>query len=371
MLGPIMAKRALRVDLKVMRTLLSTRLLPMATLQQLSVDGSLSGLDGCGALLGGCVVGLRDSSFWTPCIITGLGLELYGSAEELGEPKPMLAPKVQPSTLLAGAGFVALDKPAGLRTEDALRFLKERHPHSELVSRLDKGTSGCLVIGTSFAGAANLTRQFAEGAVAKTYLAIVWGEKQEETGQVHAPLALLDLGGGSRYRAYVAADGKPALTSFQVLARADGAMLLAVFPKTGRTHQIRCHLAHIGLPLIGDTKYGGRKVAWCHRLPLHCLRVIAKDASGGPLDVYSPVPTDFATMVAFAIGQTVPGAEWWHSVAACSVEVAGGLSRLSPGPQQARLGWLWRIEACCSATFSHFALLLRRRKRSLSRHRLA
>mmetsp|Transcript_4360 Transcript_4360/g.16448 ORF Transcript_4360/g.16448 Transcript_4360/m.16448 type:complete len:444 (+) Transcript_4360:902-2233(+) len=317
-LGPLMAKRVLRLDLDAMRTLLSTRLLPMASLQELSDRGALAGLEGCGGLLGGCVVGLHDGSFWTPCIVTGLGLELYGSAEELGDPRPALSPKICPTTLLEGSGFVTLDKPSGLRTEDALRFLQETHSQSELVSRLDRGTSGCLLVATGPGSAKVLTAQFAEGSVAKTYLALVWGELEDDEGHVALPLALSDSGGGSRYRAYVdEAEGKPALTAWRVLARAGGVSLLAVFPKTGRTHQIRCHMAHLGFPLVSDVKYNGHKATWCARLPLHCLRVRAVDETGQPLDVQSPLPQDLAAMLGRLTGQSGPQAAWREAIAAC------------------------------------------------------
>lgn len=59
------------------------------------------------------------------------------------------------------------------------------------------------------------------------------------------------------------------------------------------THQIRCHLAHLGHPLVGDTKYGGRMALWCDQLPLHCLLMVATDLSGKPLRCFAPVPPDF------------------------------------------------------------------------------
>merc|ERR1712039_205595 len=101
-----------------MRALLSERLLPMERLQRLALDGILIGLSSCEDLLGGAVVGLHDGSFWAPCIITGLGLELYANAEELGEPAPVLVERVRPSTLCEGPGYIVLAKPSSMRTED-------------------------------------------------------------------------------------------------------------------------------------------------------------------------------------------------------------------------------------------------------------
>lgn len=286
------------------------RLLPMKDLQNLSDEGALVGLQSCGDLLGGAVIGLHDGSFWAPCVITGKGVELYANSEELGEPAPVLLPPVRPPTLCEGPGFIALAKPSGLRTEDALRFVQGQHPEAELVSRLDKQTSGCLVIATNPTSAAALTQQFAEGTVRKTYLALVWGEP-DESGHIDAPLSLSDSGGGSRYRAYVSESGKSSSTFYRTLWKQNGVSLLAAFPKTGRTHQIRCHLAHIGFPLVGDSKYGGCSAEWCRRLPLHCLRVIARDVDGGTIDASARLTEDFeATLM--DIDSQDNTANGWH-----------------------------------------------------------
>merc|ERR1712232_283693 len=132
-----------------MGKLLVSRVLPMQQLKTLEAEGSLAGLDGCADLLGGAVIGLHDGSFWAPCVITGLGLELYANAEELGEPAPMLLPLERPATLCALPEYVALAKPSGLRNEDAVRFVQEDHPGAELVLGLDKQTSGCIFVATT------------------------------------------------------------------------------------------------------------------------------------------------------------------------------------------------------------------------------
>lgn len=290
-----MSRRALRLDAKYFKTLLAHRLLPMEELQLLADAGSLTGLDGCRGLLGGAVVGLLDGSFWAPCIITGRGVELYANSDELGEPVPVLLPSLRPAAIGSGPGYVAFSKPSGLRTEDVLRFMQESHAEAELVSRLDKQTSGCLVVASTREGAVALTQQFSQGSVQKTYLALVWGQPPE-VGRVDAPLALAEEGGGQRYRAYVSEKGKASSTAFRTLWRSGGAALLAAFPKTGRTHQIRCHMAHIGCPLVGDSKYGSASASWCGRLPLHCLRVQALDVDGAALDVRAHPTSDFEAL---------------------------------------------------------------------------
>lgn len=268
----------------------------MERLHELAAAGTLDGLDTCDGLLGGAVVGLRDGSFWAPCIITGVGLELYANAEELGEPAPVLLPQISPKTLSEGVGYIALDKPTGLRTEDALRHVREKHPAADLVSRLDKATSGCLVVATSIEGVQSLTQQFKDRTVHKAYIALVHGSPLD-AGTINAPLGLTELGGGSRYRAFVTDDsnGKPAVTDYRVLQRfADANVALVVaYPRTERTHQIRCHMAHAGFPLVGDTKYEGRIEAWCRRLPLHCLRTHAVAVDGAAIDAFAALPAEF------------------------------------------------------------------------------
>eukprot|EP00928_Gymnodinium_smaydae_P065485 TRINITY_DN4861_c0_g2_i1.p1 TRINITY_DN4861_c0_g2~~TRINITY_DN4861_c0_g2_i1.p1 ORF type:complete len:855 (+),score=219.88 TRINITY_DN4861_c0_g2_i1:36-2600(+) len=306
-----MAKRLLRLDEETMRTLLDQRLVPMAQLHELAAAGRLKGLDACEAKLGGAVAGLADGTFWAPCVITGLGLELYASSEELGAPAPTLLPRLAATRIAEGPGYVALAKPSGLRTEDALRCLQSSFPDAELVSRLDKQTSGCLLVPTDAKSAEVLTKQFSEATVRKHYLCLVWGDPGDD-GRVDAPLGLSEVGGGSRYRAFVTDEGtgKASLTLYKTIWKHEGVSLLSVQPKTGRTHQIRCHLAHIGHPLVGDTKYGGKSAAWCARLPLHCLRLRATNVEGMDLDVTAPVPDDFIACIDALVGDDKSEVDW-------------------------------------------------------------
>ncbi|CAK9110116.1 unnamed protein product, partial [Durusdinium trenchii] len=274
-----MTKRLLRISLDRMRMLLMKRVLPMQTL--LSLGAELKGLATCEDKLGGAVVGTMDSSFWVPCIITGTGLELYARMEEVGDPMPKLLPPLQPRVITETKEVIVLDKPSGLRTEDALRSIQQIHPSAELVSRLDKDTSGCLLVPLTASSAKEFTRQFSEAKVSKRYLAVVHGSPAL-TGHIEAPLGLVQQGGGAKYRAFVEDTGKAASTRYERIWTAG---------EEG-THQIRCHMAHAGHPLIGDTKYGGRTAFWCDRLPLHCLALTARDPSGSALRTFSPIPSD-------------------------------------------------------------------------------
>ncbi|CAE7936964.1 nsun2 [Symbiodinium necroappetens] len=301
LLAERMRKRRLLLAAEAMRQLLATRLLPMESLFLLAKKGDLEGLESCEEKLGGALVGALDGSFWAPCIITGKGLELYASTVELGDPKPTLLPTKMPEVLCQRPQYLILDKPSGLRTEDALRFAQLSSAAAQLVSRLDKETSGCLLVPLTESSAKLFTEQFAAAKVKKCYVALVLGESPVE-GEVCAPLSLLEAGGGSRYKAFVdPAEGKAASSSYELLwhSKARGCSLLLVYPKTGRTHQIRCHMAHIGHPLVGDGKYGAPMSAWCQRLPLHCLAIRCLGPQGeGSVSAFAPLPSDFQQILA-------------------------------------------------------------------------
>ncbi len=141
-----------------------------------------------------------------------------------------------------------------------------------IVHRLDKDTSGVMVVARSPAAYEGLVAQFAAGAVHKAYLALVEGEPSVEGGVIEAPVGRHPT---RRTTMSVVRGGKPATTHFRVLDALGQFTLLHVAPETGRTHQIRVHLAAAGLPLAGDAQYGGKKpLAGLDRMFLHarCLR---------------------------------------------------------------------------------------------------
>merc|ERR1719393_1009467 len=121
----------------------------MQELHRLASTGEVGGIESFDELLGGGVVGLKEGTFWAPCVITGSGLELYANADELGSPKPELLPPLSFELITRGSGYVAVNKPSGLRSEDVLFNLKKEHGEAELVSRLDQGTSGCMIVPTA------------------------------------------------------------------------------------------------------------------------------------------------------------------------------------------------------------------------------
>jgi len=166
--------------------------------------------------------------------------------------------------------LLVVDKPAGLPVHPTARYFQHtftalaraRYPDRKIdpAHRLDRETSGLLACGTAPPLTSRLKRDFAEGRVGKTYLALALGAPAADRFEVEAPLALT---GAStvRVRMHVHEGGQAAATGFEVLGRRrapDGTpvALLACRPRTGRQHQIRAHLAHAGLPLVGDKIYG-------------------------------------------------------------------------------------------------------------------
>jgi 23S rRNA pseudouridine1911/1915/1917 synthase len=166
--------------------------------------------------------------------------------------------------------LVVVDKPAGLPVHPTARYsahtftsaAKERFAGRKIdpAHRLDRETSGLLACGADPQWTKRLKRFFAAGRVSKTYLALALGEPPHERFTVEAPLALTGAS-AVRVRMHVDPGGLPSVTDFEVLGRRaapDGepVALLACHPRTGRQHQIRAHLRHANLPLVGDKIYG-------------------------------------------------------------------------------------------------------------------
>ena len=195
--------------------------------------------------------------------------------------------------------MLVIDKPAGLPVHrgpkggesledgfDALRFGLPRAP--ALAHRLDRDTSGCLVLGRHHKALEKLGLLFKQGRVGKTYWAVVEGGPGESGGLIDLPLARRDATRGWWMK--VDATGLPSQTRWSVLGRGEGMTWLALSPLTGRTHQLRVHCAALGWPIIGDPIYGTRRPDQ-PPLQLHARRVIVPLAKNGPAtDVLAPVP---------------------------------------------------------------------------------
>jgi pseudouridine synthase, RluA family len=139
-----------------------------------------------------------------------------------------------------------------------------------IVHRLDKGTSGCLVIAKNDLAHLDLAKQFASRTVEKKYLALVAGKLRRNTGSIEAPIARHRV---HRQKMAVTEKGREARTDFRVIRSSAIATLLECRLHTGRTHQIRVHLQHLGHPILGDTVYAGRRAGKFPRPMLHAWKL--------------------------------------------------------------------------------------------------
>jgi 23S rRNA pseudouridine1911/1915/1917 synthase len=172
------------------------------------------------------------------------------------------------------------------------------------VHRLDRETSGVTVLARTREAAAALSAAFRDGRPEKTYLALAARTPSPAEGRLDAPLGPDPSRPGRRA---VLASGEPAATRYRTLrAGPAGTALVECRPETGRTHQIRAHLAHLGAPLLGDPRYGGpRRVLETSvpRVMLHARRLeLAHPASGAPLAFEAPVPEDFLSVLRALVG---------------------------------------------------------------------
>jgi tRNA pseudouridine32 synthase/23S rRNA pseudouridine746 synthase len=212
-----------------------------------------------------------------------------------------MTPEEMVARLLYRDGLMlVLDKPPGMAVHrgpkggesledhfDALRFGLPRAP--ALAHRLDRDTSGCLVLGRHRKALAALGRMFKNGQVGKTYWAVVEGGPEAETGRIDLPLGRLDESRGWWMKPDP--QGQPAVTTWKVLGRSDGLTWLALEPLTGRTHQLRVHCAEMGWPIVGDNIYGSAPRSGGPTLHLHSREIVVPISKNKPpVVVTAPVP---------------------------------------------------------------------------------
>jgi len=215
--------------------------------------------------------------------------------------------------LYADDQLCAVDKPAGVAAQPTLATDRGHLPAlvaallgAEVlpVHRLDRETSGVVLLARSRAAATALTAAFREGRVEKRYLALCSRAPQPPDGRVEAPLGPDPARPGRRA---VREGGEPAATAYRTLRVGPGGQaLVEARPETGRTHQIRVHLAHLGAPLLGDARYGGpRRILELSvpRVMLHARRLeVVHPATGARLLLEAPVPEDFAAVERALVG---------------------------------------------------------------------
>ena len=207
------------------------------------------------------------------------------------------------------ADLLVIDKPAGLvvhpgagNPDSTMLNALLAHapalagvPRAGIVHRLDKDTSGLLVVAKTLVSQTSLVRQLQERTMGRTYTALVWGSVRGTKGIVDAPIG---RDARSRTRMAVTDRGKPARTMYEVLERLPGATLLACRLDSGRTHQIRVHLQSIGHPLVGDPVYRrgakSRALDGFERQALHAARLeLVHPRTSRTRHWESPLPADF------------------------------------------------------------------------------
>lgn len=163
-----------------------------------------------------------------------------------------------------------------------------------IVHRLDKETSGLIVVAKTDAAQASLMRQFGDRSIEKEYLALVRGDAPSPRGRVEAPIGRDPR---DRQRMAVVAGGRESVTEYEQVAAGDGYTLLSLRPLTGRTHQIRAHLAYLGLPIAGDLRYGGGEgPGGLRRQFLHAARLgLERPADGARMRAWSELPPELVT----------------------------------------------------------------------------
>jgi 23S rRNA pseudouridine955/2504/2580 synthase len=224
-------------------------------------------------------------------------------------PRPLLPADetmLRDAILHQDEAVIAINKPPGLAVQggtrserhldgllDALRFGRAERP--KLVHRLDKDTSGVLVIARSAGAAAVLTRAFRDRATRKIYWALAVGVPKPLQGRIALALAKRSGQGGERVHADPD-EGKHAVTYYRVVDKVgERVSWLALLPVTGRTHQLRAHCAAIGTPILGDGKYGGAAThlagpPGARRLHLHARALSIPHPHGGILKIAAPLP---------------------------------------------------------------------------------
>jgi 23S rRNA pseudouridine1911/1915/1917 synthase len=246
---------------------------------------------------------------------------LEGDVVEVDLPESTLGvpveadPSVVVPVVAVDADVIVVDKPAGMVVHPGagqdrgtmVQGLLARFPDLRaaglapradprrpgIVHRLDKGTSGLLVVARTADAYVSLVRQLGERQVERAYLTLVWGEVVSERGLIDAPLGRAS---SDPTRMAVVATGREARTGYEVVARFTSPAALTLLScrlETGRTHQIRAHLAAIGHPVAGDDRYGGQPVAGLVRPFLHAAHLAFLHPARGERQAYdAPLPAD-------------------------------------------------------------------------------
>ena len=208
------------------------------------------------------------------------------------------APSKDPLTYIyTDDDIIIVEKPSGIlsvpgKTEpDCLEArLREDYPEALTIHRLDMATSGVMVFARNANAQRHIGLQFEKRMTEKTYLARVWGLVEQDEGKVDLPL-ITDW--PNRPRQMVCHErGKPSITHWEVLEREDSATRMALYPKTGRSHQLRVHMLALGYPIMGDRLYAHEEAfTAAPRLQLHAHKLKLRKPTGGDwIEFESPCP---------------------------------------------------------------------------------
>lgn len=256
---------------------------------------------------GGACIFVNGAPVHTPHVLRA-GDVLAVETEDRRPPKAAVTPGNWPLPVAwEDEHLLIVDKPAGM-TAHASNFLPDTptvagalawnrgtdflfHP----VNRLDKGTTGLMAVAKSGYVHDLLRRRLHTGDFRREYRAVCLGCPRPERGTVDAPIG---RDGTSVVARRVRPDGAPAVSHYQVLARGEGLSLLALRPETGRTHQLRVHMASLGCPLAGDWLYGQEDPLLIPRPALHSYRVtLVHPVTGARVDVSAPLPEDMGRLL--------------------------------------------------------------------------
>ena len=213
---------------------------------------------------------------------------------------PIYHPPLEPyvSILHRDAGFLVLDKPSGLLSvpgrhpalSDSLATrVQQTFPQAQMINRLDKDTSGLVLMSLNRKAHAKIAAQFEARTTEKSYVAVVWGKVSDGEGLIDLPLAI-DPDNKPRHRVDHG-HGKPAQTRWHVLEYGENTTRLRLFPLTGRTHQLRVHMKAIGHVILGDEFYAeGPALHAADRLLLHAEELSFRYPDGRAAKFIVPCP---------------------------------------------------------------------------------
>lgn len=227
-------------------------------------------------------------------------------------PSPRLQQLLEGSILFEDDSMLVINKPAGLAVHggsgvslgliESLRAARPDQPFLELVHRLDRETSGCLMVAKKRSALRHLQDEMREGRVKKVYQALVCGRWPKGMKRVDVPLRKNELKSGERV-VRVDGEGKASVTHFAVLERFDRHTLVEATLETGRTHQIRVHSQFAGCPLAGDDKYGDEECnrqlrqSGLKRMFLHAVKLQLKGPDGQKLSIEAPIPEELGNVL--------------------------------------------------------------------------